>query len=64
MKVTKLNDTQKKEAIDFLKDYKFIYVCNKCGGVYGTELQEAKQVKLCHVCEVKRDRKKKEEKNE
>lgn len=48
----KLNDTQKKEAEEFLKYYKFVYICNVCGSIYGTDRPEDKG-RLCHVCEIK-----------
>jgi len=62
MRIVKLDDTQIKDAKDFLKHYKFIYVCNKCGSVYGTDLQEDKD-RICHKCEVERDKKKREERD-
>ena len=62
----RLNDTQIKDAEEFLKDYKYVYVCNNCGSIYGTDASELKEKKLCPRCEVNllRRKKKKEEKNE
>jgi len=53
MDIIKLNDTQKKQAEDFLKSYRYIYVCNKCGNAYGSDFKETKTRKLCHICDMK-----------
>jgi len=57
MELRVLNNTQKKETMDLLKFYKYIYLCNKCGSIYGSDSHE-KGV-LCPCCENKlRGRKK------
>jgi len=53
-----LNNTQKKEANDLYKIYKFIYLCNKCGTIYGADKHD--KVALCPRCKTKILRKKKE----
>lgn len=51
MELIKINDTQKENVEFFLKDYKYIYLCNECGSIYGTDLKEKKEIKLCPHCE-------------
>jgi len=40
MELKVLNDTQVKEAIQLLGYYKYFYVCNSCGSVYGCDTKE------------------------
>ena len=54
-----LNNTQKEEAENLFIFYKFVYICNSCGSIYGTDSQE--RFKRCPVCETKLLRKKKNE---
>jgi len=61
MELKRLNDTQTKQAEDFLKNYKYVYVCNRCGSIYGTDFLEAKD-RLCHICDLKKQKEKKENK--
>jgi len=53
----KLNDTQVKDLEKFLKSYKFVYICNDCGTVYGTDFQETNKTKVCHKCGLKKQEK-------
>jgi len=55
-----LNNTQKEQADDLLRFYKFVYICNKCGNCYGTDGKE--KFKRCPNCESKLLRKNKETK--
>jgi len=48
----KLNDTQVKQLQELISHYKYFYICNLCGSVYGTDYSEKKEHK-CHLCEVK-----------
>ena len=56
-----LNDEQIKQAKWWLKDYKFVWICDKCGSVYGTDFK--KPVKICPTC-LNNFKKKKKEKKE
>jgi len=51
VKLRLLNDTQKREANDLYKIYKFLYICNKCGAVYGSDKHE--KLIICPNCETK-----------
>ncbi len=55
LNLTLLNNTQKKEVESLFMFYKFIYICNNCGSVYGADSQE--KFKKCPICETKSLRK-------
>jgi len=44
-----LNEKQRKDASDLLKHYNFVYICNKCGHIYGSDKKEFK--KICPICD-------------
>ena len=44
-----LNDTQKKQLAELLTFYKYFYICNECGTVYGSDKLDNN--KMCPVCE-------------
>lgn len=52
MRLKVLNNTQKKQAIQLLSIYKYIYVCNECGIIYGTDKKENKNI-YCPKCSLK-----------
>lgn len=58
MELTLLNKTQKELANDLLKFYKYVFICNRCGRVYGSDNKE--KYKLCPICEIiiKKEKKK------
>lgn len=43
-----LSKEQKKEREDWLRSYKFVYICKKCGAMYGTDLEE--KIVICPAC--------------
>jgi rubrerythrin len=45
-----LNNTQKEQLTNLLTFYKHIYVCNRCGTVYGSDFIERKD-RHCPNCE-------------
>ena len=50
MKLTLLNNKQVEELKKLLGFYKRFYLCNVCGAVYGSDLQE-REVPRCPLCE-------------
>ena len=59
MRLKLLNNTQKDQVILLLNFYKFFYICNKCGIVYGTDDQEKKKP-YCPKCSIKIKKEEKE----
>lgn len=47
----KLDQKQKDVLMSLIKYYDRIYVCNKCGSVYGSDYHDRNL--LCPVCEIK-----------
>lgn len=45
-----LNDTQLKDIKKVLGYYKFYYICNSCGSIYGSDKKDTKQ--LCPACDM------------
>jgi len=60
MKIKLLNETQKEQVMKLLGYYKFFYICNECGSVYGADFLDKKIV--CPTCELNAFRKAKEKK--
>ena len=58
--LTLLNKEQTEKAINMLKFYKFVYLCNICGNLYGSDKHE--KGLICPVCEKELIKKKREEK--
>jgi rubrerythrin len=56
-KLRLLNEKQKEQAKDLFKYYKFIYLCNKCGNLYGSDNHE--KFIICPTCENKLKKEKK-----
>jgi len=56
-----LNNTQKEEAEEMLKFYKYVYICNSCGTVYGSDKEE--KYKRCPKCELVNLKKNREDKD-
>ena len=52
-----LNNTQKEQLTRLLGFYKYFWICNICGSVYGSDSLEIKN-KICPICEVEEQRKK------
>ena len=52
-----LNDTQKEQARDLIKYYKFLYICKSCKDVYGSDSVEKNRI--CPKCESKSIKKRK-----
>ncbi len=61
MELKLLNNTQKDQVMSLLSFYKFIYVCNRCGLVYGNDTTEKKKV-YCPKCLIEINKEKKENK--
>jgi len=53
-----LNNTQAEKTKDLLKFYKYIYICNDCGNVYGSDMLEKYQ--RCPNCKAKLTKENKE----
>jgi len=49
MEIRLLNNTQKEQVGKLLSFYKFIYICNRCGLVYGADNEE-KKIIHCPKC--------------
>ena len=54
-----LNKTQQEQVAKLLSFYKYFYICNKCGSVYGTDFKETLHI-ICPICENEVNKKKAE----
>lgn len=52
MELKILNNTQKEEVAKLFGFYKYFYICNSCGSVYGADFLETRQ-RHCPICESK-----------
>jgi protein-arginine kinase activator protein McsA len=48
MKIKQLTKEQEKESKEWLRSYKFVNICKKCGVMYGSDLQE--RIIICPKC--------------
>lgn len=63
MVIKLLNNTQKEQVNSLLSFYKFIYICNRCGSVYGTDRAERKDIH-CPKCLLKINKEKRSEREQ
>ena len=54
MELKILNNTQKQELSELLSYFKYFYVCNKCGVVYGSDHLDSNL--KCPKCVLKREK--------
>lgn len=54
MKIKLLNNTQVEQLKRVLGFYKYFYICNDCGSIYGTDFLETKE-RACPTCETKHE---------
>jgi len=62
-KLERLNDKKIKQIKKLIGLYKYFYICNSCGSLYGSDRQERKVV-LCPLCTEKMFKSKRERKQE
>jgi protein-arginine kinase activator protein McsA len=48
MDIKQLTKEQEKESKEWLRSYKFVNICKKCGVMYGSDLQE--RIIICPKC--------------
>jgi len=47
-----LNNTQTEKLKELILFYKYFYICNHCGSVYGSDYKEVRGI-ICPVCAAK-----------
>lgn len=52
VELTLLNNTQKSKIQELIEFYKYFYLCNKCGSLYGSDYHE--KDRYCPLCELKK----------
>jgi len=48
MEIKQLTKEQKKESLEWLRSYRFVNICENCGAMYGSDLEERKCI--CIMC--------------
>ena len=51
MEKKELTKSQEEERKEWLKNYKFVNICYKCGTMYGSDLEE--KIEICPACYIK-----------